>query len=274
MTTYAVSALQQLRENSVAQIHTHNQYIQDIDALLIAAGVIPGPEKVAGLATPAPELVHQPEAPGHYSHTHFAMADGDTPEPATAPPTPTPAPPYDNGGSLSVDPFADAPLPEAPSQTPWDAQVQQEQAPVATPTVEKKSGRRTNEEIAEDHGVTLDAVKTWLGPEGGRVTVAKIKEFAELHPAAVALPGGAEQPSLLEQAVTPEALAQDASPFAQALAAPPAEPQRPAAPTAAIPEQPQDDEGWGGEEDFAPGEDWQAPEDPQAAVSQGEWKPF
>jgi hypothetical protein len=45
------------------------------------------------------------------------------------------------------------------------------------------SGRRTNEQIAADHGVELDDVKEWLGA-GQRVKRADIEEFAKLHPAA------------------------------------------------------------------------------------------
>lgn len=71
-----------------------------------------------------------------------------------------------------------ATAPESDS-APWEVS-----APAAEkPTTERK--RRTNEDIAREHGVNLEDVKTWKG--GGRITKADIAEFAKLHPAAAAV---------------------------------------------------------------------------------------
>ena len=119
----------------------------------------------------------------------------------------------------------------APSaQTPWEAQAESAASPAEepAPAPEKKTGRRTNEELAAEAGVNLADVKKWKG--GGRISKADIEEFAKIS-AATPPPAG-----------PPAAPAQPANPFGgaavppqQAPVTPPAQPVTPQA--AAVPPQ-------------------------------------
>jgi len=75
----------------------------------------------------------------------------------------------------------------------------------------KKRKRRSNEEIAAEIGVSLDDVREWKGPDGGRIVRADIEEFAKIHANAVQAP--AETASATAEAPT-------ASPFPEAAPAP------------------------------------------------------
>lgn len=248
--SFAIDALRQLRDNAIAQIAEYNRQVNDIDAVLAAVE----PQKQAGAGN-APE----PQSP-HYDHVHWGhdgagevqLYDnvGALPS-AVIPPQAAPQPEYPPFAAptpeQAVSTVVQASQPEPPltaqenaQPRPWEQQAAEDAAPPA-PAEPKKGGRRTNEEIAADHGVKLEDVKAWLGPEGGRVTAGKIKEFAELHPDAVALPGGAEQPTLPEPAP-----------------APPAEPVRPPEPTADVP----------------PAEDWEDADAAPVVGSAPGWDPF
>lgn len=184
MTNFAIDALQQLRENAVQQIIEYNRKVEDIDAALEKLAGSPGEMTSLRVYLPPLPVTRFPvKAPEE------ANAATEAPPAPVEPPAPAVAPPSDADWS----PFPEPGAPEAPvadEQQPWDVQAEQDAAAVQAPAEPSKptSGRRTNEQIAADHGVTLDDVKAWLGPDGGRVTAGKIKEFAELHPAAAAAP--------------------------------------------------------------------------------------
>jgi len=295
--SYAIDALLQLREHAISQIATFNNQIADIDALLDAANVErPGTvlEKQEGSGNAPAPTPFQPPAPQspQFNHAHWAGDDagelrydngGSLPS-AVIPPTPVAT---TTGDAMTPEEIQEAreresrpePGPAVPPSSspvvtaqenaqprPWEQQAAEDAQPPA-PAEPKKSGRRTNEEIAADHGVSLEDVKTWLG-KGQRVTAAKIAEFAQLHPGAVALPGGAEQPSLIQEAAPSQTLAQDALPVAAPTPppTPAAEPVRPPEPTAEVP--PESD--WDDADD-APvvGATPQAPAAPSAG-----WDPF
>jgi hypothetical protein len=136
--------------------------------------------------------------------------EGEAATPAVAPP------PADN-------PFGVAP-------TPWDQQAAEAQA--APAPAEKKGGRRTNEEIAAEIGVDLDAVKKWKG--GGRVSRADMEEFKKISdaqamnnqtlPEAAALPTAAADPFGAGSALPAAAPVQNAMPAPEPVAAPQAAP--------------------------------------------------
>lgn len=114
-----------------------------------------------------------------------------------------------------------APEPVA-QQTPWDAQAAAAAAePTAAEEPEKKSGRRTNEDIARELGVDLAKVKAWKG--GGRISKKDMEEYKTTHPEEVAVRQGVA-----------EAFAQPSNPFGGAAQAAPA-PQQPAQPQYAPP---------------------------------------
>lgn len=124
-----------------------------------------------------PELLYDPAVGEH----HWAMAQPETPQGASPSSAPTMAAPPASavevegpGAPTPETPRPAGPVAEAP---PWDD---------STTVVEetpKKSGRRTNEELAAELGVRLDDVKTWKG--GGRISKADMEEFKRLHPDAV-----------------------------------------------------------------------------------------
>lgn len=222
----------------IAEAHSR---IADIDAALTSLGSPTVVEGRSAFVAPiqddgAPELLYQPaQPPMSYDHVHWAVqqSGGEAPAPGLFDnggeiPSPFPPAPVQAGVAMTTEEIQEARAREArerqglpepgpanpPSSAPltaqenaqprpWEQQAAEDAAPPA-PAEPKKGGRRTNEEIAADHGVKLEDVKAWLGSEGGRVTAGKIKEFAELHPGAVALPGGAEQPTLTEPPAAPE----------------------------------------------------------------------
>lgn len=108
-----------------------------------------------------------------------------TPQGASPSSAPTAVPPASAaevegpGVGAPETPRPAGPTAEAP---PWN-----EDAPGAAPgQPEKKSGRRSNEEIAAEIGVDLDAVKKWKG--GGRISRKDMEEFKRLNPDAVVAP--------------------------------------------------------------------------------------
>lgn len=161
----------------------------------------------------------------------------------------------------SETPRPAGPTPEAP---PWEGET------TAAAPVEKKSGRRTNEEIAAELGVDLDAVKKWKG--GGRISRKDMEEYARLFPAAVvgpqvapfAQPQPAAEP-MPTQASDPMGAPQynqgGVLPAAAPTAAAPAQGPPQEWPVAQpVPAQPTQGEQFG---------EWQ-----QAAASDSQWDPF
>ncbi len=165
--------------------------------------------------TPAPA----PQRPSDWDHTHEASPNGpelvyhgegaavsmptDPPAPQqyvgpTAPqgasPSSTSTTAIPTAGAVEVEgpgvsapetPRPAAPVAEAP---PWTTQA--EAAPVAAPA--KKGGRRTNDELAAEIGVDLEAVKKWKG--GGRISKNDMEEYKLRNPEAVA-PAAAPLPA-------------------------------------------------------------------------------
>lgn len=112
-------------------------------------------------------------------------------QPQYAPPAPAQTAPVHP--EATADTFAPEPVAQ---QTPWEAQAAAP-APVAEEP-EKKSGRRTNEDIARELGVDLDKVKAWKG--GGRISKKDMEEYKTTHPeevnvVAAPAPAVPEQPS-------------------------------------------------------------------------------
>lgn len=136
----------------------------------------------------------------------------------------------------TADTFAPEPVAQ---QTPWEAQAAAP-APVAEAEPEKKSGRRTNEDIARELGVDLDKVKAWKG--GGRISKKDMEEYKTTHPEEVNVVA-APAPAVPEQPSNPFGGAAQAAPApsqpAQAQYAPPAPtaPQPVAAPAQGAPQE-------------------------------------
>ena len=170
--SFAVNLLVAARQQAVQAIVTAQQQVDDIDELLAKVTDESG---TPAPATP-PDVVAQ-----HFNHAHVPDDQGGV-ENVYTPPADVPA-----GETLVGETSTPPAEPEQGPGVEFPEQIDGGPfAPRQDAPPEKKGGRRTNEEIAADHGVSLDDVKTWLGANGGRVTAAKIKEFAELHPAAVA----------------------------------------------------------------------------------------
>lgn len=112
-----------------------------------------------------------------------AVADDFAPEPSASAPVPQ------SGVAADGTPIYAPPVNADGVAPPWEAQAAAEQPAEKKPA--KKGGRRTNEELAADAGVSLDAVKAWLG-EGQRVTKAAIEEYAAKHASAGAQPPNTE----------------------------------------------------------------------------------
>jgi len=201
------------------------------------------------------------------------------PAPSSAPTTDVPA-----SGAVEVEGPAASPAPApGPADTSSDTPPWQGAPPssiTATAPAEKKTGRRTNEELAADLGVNLDDVKRWKG--GGRISKADMEEFKRLHPEATtpaatapqAMPTEATPPfgdsagvpaaaaPVANQTGEPEAVAWPTGPDGQP--APVSTPQAPVAPPAAA--QPQ----W----TQAPAEDAPGAQFSEYQPSESAWDPF
>lgn len=136
---------------------------------------------------PTAELLYEPNTG---EHKHWAMAQPETPQGAAPSSATSPAVPAASAvevESPDVRP-SEAPRPAAPTgeAPPWDdSTTVVEEAP-------KKSGRRTNEEIAAELGVDLEAVKKWKG--GGRISRKDMEEYKTLNPGSVVAPQPAAAP--------------------------------------------------------------------------------
>lgn len=224
------------------------------------------PEAVADDFAPAPLDVRQDTPPGVVATTDGSLLNFEgenyvpqTPQGAVAPSGgPTVVPPAaaveveGPGAATPETPRPAAPTTEAP---PWEGETT-----VAEP--EKKSGRRTNEEIAAELGVSLDDVKTWKG--GGRISRKDMEEFKRLNPLTVAV-----QQVVAATMPTQASDPMGASSYNQGGVLPAT------APTAAAPAQGAPQE-WPTAQPVAaqpaPGEqfgEWQ-----QAAASESQWDPF
>jgi hypothetical protein len=239
--SFAIDALMQLRQNAISQIAEYNRQIADIDELLEAAGR-PGTvlEKQEGTGNAPAPVPFQPPAPQSLPAGGVAMTTEEIQEARAREARERQGLPEPGPVNPPSSPVVTAQ--ENAQPRPWEQQAAEDAAPPA-PAEPKKGGRRTNEEIAADHGVKLEDVKAWIGPEGGRVTAGKIKEFAELHPDAVAHGVDAYEPTLTESVAAPT---------------PPAEPVRPPEPTADVP----------------PAEDWEDADDAPVVSGAPGWDPF
>lgn len=179
--------------------------------------VNPPASPVPGIYTPANKEREIAEAaatgPQHEYHVIKAVEFEDA-NPPSAPKYVESEVDHDNWdqaqAALDIERQSPAPVLTAQenAQTPpWEQQAVEGVDPSLSRS-EKKSGRRTNEELAADAGVKLDDVKAWLGA-GKRVTKKAIEEYA------AQLPQAEIQPYVdqIEQGVQEIAAATQTPPF-------------------------------------------------------------
>lgn len=212
MTNFATAFLENVQAQLWAEIQQKKLQLADVNEALLKLGGEPSTPDIEIAPPPAGTAFAEPlpERPTTFT-------DGGA-LPASIAPTPhhtvAHVPEPDENGVGEAVPVDDVLPPEDDDTPPWKQQEQSD-AP-AEPT----SGRRTNEQIAAEHGVDLKDVKAFAEKQGvKRVTKGLIEEYATMVRNGGAPGGGGAQPSLISEATSPEALARDALPVATPTAA-------------------------------------------------------